>query len=269
MLPLEIPKNSLEILKSISRDIISNEQYMDFIRNRAFRSSLLCHKNQVINHEIRSFDFSEFLVSLTRNPGERPTDFSPYTEYMIAGDKGQEMRISNPLVKATIAVLCELWPRCIDERTLFTRTDKLLNESGGNTISDQDFSSFMRELYLGLASGMLEFHTWQPEVVNRVSEHPKISELATYQARAGEPVVNQRHRAADIDTFDRQLLGIINGAKDMDTIYDRMIDLAVNGTIKLEKDGVPETDLEVIRGMVREMTGRSLSKLASSALLVQ
>ena len=40
-------------------DIIRTEQYLDFIRNRTFRSSLLCHNNLSINRNLKQEDIEK------------------------------------------------------------------------------------------------------------------------------------------------------------------------------------------------------------------
>jgi len=47
MLTSGFPKEVNETLGRISQNIIHTEQYMDFIRNRFFRQTLLCHKWEV------------------------------------------------------------------------------------------------------------------------------------------------------------------------------------------------------------------------------
>jgi len=44
MLTSKFPKEVAETLSKINKNIVSTEQYMDFLRNRQFRQTLLCHK---------------------------------------------------------------------------------------------------------------------------------------------------------------------------------------------------------------------------------
>ena len=46
-----LPEDAAEKLKAVT-DILRQEQYMDFIRNRRFRYSILTHANRKINRKI-------------------------------------------------------------------------------------------------------------------------------------------------------------------------------------------------------------------------
>ncbi|NIO41969.1 MAG: hypothetical protein GTO41_18465, partial [Burkholderiales bacterium] len=46
------PDHIEETLRRISRDTIQIEQYMDFLRNRTYRQTLLCHKELAIDRSL-------------------------------------------------------------------------------------------------------------------------------------------------------------------------------------------------------------------------
>ena len=52
-----------EKLKNLN-DIVRTEQYMDFITNRRFRSTLLCHNNIKLNRSLNNDDVKKFALSL-------------------------------------------------------------------------------------------------------------------------------------------------------------------------------------------------------------
>ncbi|MGV8073237.1 MAG: methyltransferase regulatory domain-containing protein [Syntrophobacteraceae bacterium] len=51
------PKETAETLERISQDLIRTEQYMDFIRNRRFRQTLLCHECHTLKRNLVAEDF--------------------------------------------------------------------------------------------------------------------------------------------------------------------------------------------------------------------
>ena len=53
-----------EKLQSLN-DIVKTEQYLDFINNRRFRSTLLCHNNVPINRSLNNNSIKNFAISRT------------------------------------------------------------------------------------------------------------------------------------------------------------------------------------------------------------
>src|SRR3990172_8943836 len=45
-----LPEGSHELLDGYKHDIIATEQHIDFITNRSFRCTLLCHDHVALNH---------------------------------------------------------------------------------------------------------------------------------------------------------------------------------------------------------------------------
>jgi len=52
MLTAQFAPAVAQTLEQISPNIIQLEQYMDFVRNRLFRQTLLCHKNLKLNRAL-------------------------------------------------------------------------------------------------------------------------------------------------------------------------------------------------------------------------
>jgi hypothetical protein len=53
MVPSHYPPEVESVLQMLSPDLIHMEQYMDFLRNRMFRQSLLCHKHIMPNYALQ------------------------------------------------------------------------------------------------------------------------------------------------------------------------------------------------------------------------
>src|SRR5947199_2797061 len=53
MLPSQFGAATEQLLREISPDLLHMEQYMDFLRNRMFRQTLLAHANIKLDHALR------------------------------------------------------------------------------------------------------------------------------------------------------------------------------------------------------------------------
>jgi SAM-dependent methyltransferase len=96
-------------LLSSSKSILQTEQYVDFIRNRMFRMSLLVHDGQRPVYNVNAKRIREFYVAASlrgREPfgdirGEEPAEYE---------SSGRSLRTRSPVVKAALQVLADAFP---------------------------------------------------------------------------------------------------------------------------------------------------------------
>ncbi len=74
MVPGNFPAEVSNVLHMLSYDLIHLEQYMDFLRNRMFRQTLLCHKNVQANYALRGEQLAAFHVASPAKPARAPAD---------------------------------------------------------------------------------------------------------------------------------------------------------------------------------------------------
>ena len=95
MLTSGFPKQVAETLNRISRRIINTEQYMDFLRNRTFRQTLLCHRDLPLKRKVGAEDVHGLLVASAATPEPEPVDLEP-------GKKQFFQTLNGPRQKPTI-----------------------------------------------------------------------------------------------------------------------------------------------------------------------
>src|SRR5436190_3192012 len=108
-------------LLATSLSQIETEQYMDFLRNRMFRMSLLIHDDKRHNLNIDNQKIREFhLASLLRPKGTGPVlnstvldsmDLNSTVPQEFVSPLGGSTSAGLPLVKAALLVLAKAWPR--------------------------------------------------------------------------------------------------------------------------------------------------------------
>ena len=72
MLTSGFPKEVAATLEQISPDIVRTEQYMDFLRSRFFRRTLLCHAGILVAPELRPSQPEWPVASFACTPRSRP-----------------------------------------------------------------------------------------------------------------------------------------------------------------------------------------------------
>jgi hypothetical protein len=190
------------------------------------------------------------------------------------GRDGATVSIDHPLTKAAMAVLAEVWPGAVsfEARLAMART----RLAGGSPRSAEDARSSLEEALDAAIMGanliktysssgsLIELRVHAPQLVVEVSERPRASAVARYQARRGLWATNLRHERVVLDEFDRYLLPRVDGRHDCDLLVQEMIDGPVKQRMApfTAAKEIPESP-----GMVAQVIRLRLRWLARAGLL--
>lgn len=271
MLTSGFPKEVSETLGRISQNIIHTEQYMDFIRNRFFRQSLLCRKGLELKRDLGPEDVNDLLVaSGAASPDTMPVDVSPGIKQTFRSPEGSSAETDFPLTKAALAVLKDRWPGAMDLDGLLQAARRLLDNSQIQNEADMQQSRqiLAKDLLHCYTVNVVELHTWQADFVMEVSERPRVSKLAAYLNKQGQPVVNQRHETVNLDAVANQLVGCLDGTRDRAALLNCLTELVENGRLVVRQNGDRLTNTEQIQNALAKALEQALPKLARAALLV-
>ncbi len=106
-----MPPKVVEQLKAVN-DIVRTEQYMDFITNRRFRTTLLCHSDVKINRNINNDDITKFNIIFNIVP-EKPlkevdlNNASENLKFFLNGNQDSNLTTSSPYMKAILYTFSE------------------------------------------------------------------------------------------------------------------------------------------------------------------
>jgi hypothetical protein len=141
MLLNDLPPEVGSALRTISADVIHLEQYGDFLRNRAFRQTLLCRQGTAVSYclgvdRLRGL----YVASPARALSPRPDTHST-AEERFTSPKGAVVKSVDPLAKAALVHLAEIWPRSLrfEDLSLVARTR--LNAGGGGAGTEEDIQT--------------------------------------------------------------------------------------------------------------------------------
>ncbi len=265
------PPHVVEVLKQVSSNRIAQEQYLDFLKGRRFRQTLLCHTAVKLDDEPRVDTLRRFSVSSQLRPETTPVDYSSREAAVFLGTEGRSIKTENPLMKATLITLGEIWPHAISLNDLLAEARRLcgrVSSPNGGEILD-DVRVLAASLLRAYAGTLVEFHIWPPRFVSQPSERPLVSPLARLQAREGKRVTNFRHATIAVDgSLERQLLQLLDGSRDRTALLDDLSRLVEMGTLTIEKNGELITDLDVARQTIAMELEDKLVEIGKNALLV-
>jgi methyltransferase-like protein/2-polyprenyl-3-methyl-5-hydroxy-6-metoxy-1,4-benzoquinol methylase len=257
-----------DVLRRLSNDIVRTEQYMDFVRNRAFRQTLLCHQGAQLNRNLDWSSVSELRFACPAATTASKEQLSNNESVQFALANGVTMAIGNPLVKTAFHHLSQIWPRSASFTELLAASKKELGSVLDGSSKSEQQQLLGADLLTAYAAGVIAVRSSEPELVTELSSHPKVSELVQHQARTGQRITNQLHESVDADIFVRNVLVLLDGTRDVQQIVSELEKVTKNGALNVQKDGRQLTEGPELNQALTTVTEESLARVAKSALLV-
>jgi methyltransferase-like protein/2-polyprenyl-3-methyl-5-hydroxy-6-metoxy-1,4-benzoquinol methylase len=269
MLTGNFPKQVADTLRQVSSDIIRTEQYMDFLRNRTFRQTLLCRKEVGLKRNLGPSDMQGFYIASTAKPVSGDPDLLSNKSEQFRNQIGHTLTSSKPLVKAVFKHLSEMWPQAVAFHDLLAAARARVAPTLVNDASAlaREAEALGADLLTAYTMNMVELHSQKPTFVTEVTDRPLVSALAREQARLRHTVTNARHELLTLDAFNLHLAMLLDGKRDRKTLLDELVRLVKDGTLVAQKDGKPIKDGESLQTILSEFMEKSLQHFAKAALL--
>ena len=253
-------------LAVLASDQVQTEQYLDFVRNRTFRETLLVRAEQTPDWAIAPERVYGLHVASGGKPTGKPVDLSTDVPAQFQSRSGMVISISAPLLKAAMLTLLEVWPGTITYLDLLKKAVAKLDREATN----EDLQS----LALGLlsayvSSDLVEFHAAPLSFARVPGEKPVAVAHARVNAADGRAAVaNRRHEVVKLTDLNLRLLPLLDGTRDWAALADALTALAVAGDLTVQSGGQPLTAPEEIRAALAATLAPALDLLARDALLV-
>ncbi len=270
MLTSRFPQEVAETLDRLGRDLINTEQYSDFVCNRFFRQTLLCHNEHVLERNLSGKNINSLLISSALRPQKEPVDLTPGKKQIFMSANGSSFETDYPLTKAALIVLLGHWPGALALDDIYAEALRRLEQSSkANGIFPRPSRLVLADnLLQGYSVNAVELYTWQDEFVTTLSKQPLVSDLVVYQAVENQSVVNQRHESISLDPVTRQMLPFLNGINNQVDIFKELEKSVATGDLTISQNDEPGNDSESIRKIVQKAMDKSLAVLADSRMLI-
>jgi methyltransferase-like protein/SAM-dependent methyltransferase len=253
-------------LLQVCQTTTEREQYLDFLRNRQFRQTLLVHKNVVIDRSLNPEHMVKLYISSMAGP-RAPMNLQSSEPEPIDLPSGASMPVRLPIMKAAVTYLAEIWPSAISFPELRKAARSRLTPQEGQDDdalikNDTDVLGHgLRSLY---AMGFIDISSIAPATSPEVSEQPAATPLVRYQAQRGAVVTNRRHRSISVTEFDRRVLEQLDGSHTKEDLHKLVSDLVKNGTLTVSKAGMGEVDDLIDKSIHASLTRFKQSNLLSA-----
>ena len=214
----DVPMEAARRLEELGGpDVVLREQYMDFVRNRMFRQTLLCRTAVDVQHALSPGDVAGFYIASAAEPegevvveGKAPGTFRTPTS-TITSDA--------PIVKAAMNVLGETWPGAVAFDDLLAAARERAGSGG-----DVDVVIFGDAMLRAHLAEVVELRTEPPPLCTRPCDRPRVNAFARFQAARGDAVVTTlRHTSLSIvDPLGRRLIALMDGTRDRAALAEAM-----------------------------------------------
>lgn len=253
-------------LGALSRDPMEAEQWLDFIRFRTFRQTLLVHQEAALNRRLRPQVVSRFkLASLARPEGEE-VDLSPGVVVTFKDSSDARFSTDHPLTKAAFLEMIARRPVATPFETLMRAAAARINLTLDDAATPEVAAFAANALQaLSYSPGLMEFHVYQAPISVTPGERPLTTPVMRWQAGKGIKVTNLRHERVELDPLLRVVVQLLDGRRDRGELQDYFMEMYREDRFRLPEELLETATPEEI---VAEQLEQALGFLGRSALLI-
>lgn len=274
MLAKFLPQNAQDALTGLP--IIQQEQYMDFLHNRTFRRTVLCHDDVALDRNLRADIMRGFQFGMTTALRGEQIDLGSDdpVSFKLGGHK---ISSAEPVVKAAVKQLASQWPDAMSFSDLHAAAVKALpvgkrprrsckrpSNKDKCAASDSE-KALASSLMTFVGAGLVDAWLHPPRPLSPLGAKPVASSLARAQARRGNLISNFRHEQVMLDDTERHLIGLLDGEHDREALIHNLRAAFAGGAMVIKAKG--DTLKEVGSEHLSAIVDKALARLHSQALL--
>jgi methyltransferase-like protein/cyclopropane fatty-acyl-phospholipid synthase-like methyltransferase len=266
-----LPQKAVVKLQEVN-DIVRSEQYMDFITNRRFRSTLLCKKNVVLNRNLTNEIIKDLYFVAPIKPaqevgkGQIEDDTDIVFQSVVNADS--KVNTKSPTMKAMLTILSENHDKFLSFNNIVDQTMQKLPKANldKNEVSVEVSSNLLRLIF----SSYVNISLYPFDNIKEVSNKPKAWPFAVSQAPFNNNawVTNQLHERVGINILDAHILKYLDGNHTTDQIYEKIAEHVKKGDITVNKDNKPITDIKAVESEVKKYIQNALPNYRRNKLLI-
>ncbi len=234
--------------------LVQQCQLLDFLHNAPYHKTLLCHEAITLQRQWEPSVIRPFHLALADKPNPSELDVGTGEPVGIEFPQGT-LTASEPLGKAAIKHLIDVWPRTIPleelyKAALFQLPDSASPAAGLDTLAGA--------MMAALSAGLLRVYLHPPEFCPTIGDTPQTTELARVLAARKAVLTNQMHENVLLDDLQFYVLSQLDGSNNRTAILQKLQQAIDRGELKTNKDQQP----------LPETLDATLAFFSRSALLI-
>jgi len=253
-----------------AHDIVQMEQYMDFVRCRYFRKTLICRSSIKLNRMLAPTVVKDLLLASNAATESEQVPLDATQSVTFESSAGYKLACRSPLTKLALGILLRQWPLPVSfPKLLVQAKDEAISK--GFPVDGATVEDFLAgEILTGMAAGVIEWRLSPVLFTTTVARRPATPPLARLQAERGYKVTNLRGETVTLDEIHRQTLKHLDGTRDLIQLTQTLIASVQSGELSLQRDNdktVINEESEM-REILEPALDKVLANLAKKALLV-
>jgi len=263
-----VSREALAQLNKEIRDIVRLEQYVDFLRNRSFRMTLLTKRGVPLSRNVAGERVATLAVSGRPQPvGDVcETDASPAT-FQEPG--GQGVRTTHAVTKAAMAILAERFPAAVPFAELLAAVRARLSAAERVDATEAaDRAALANDVLVAYTvPGLLRLDADPPPVAGVPGERPLAWSYARWQAAQGAVSTSLRHEPVRLADVGRALLPLLDGTRDRAALRTILFEATRAGRLSVQREGATHAPQGADDPVIAAVLDAVLTGLARNALL--
>jgi len=253
------------LIDEVGDDRVRREQYLDFLKNRAFRKTILCHANQSISLDPKPQVLQSMHLAAQIHCNHQAVELTSTEpmEFKTAG--GLQGATDDPLTKAALVCLAEIWPATISFTELQDRANRLLTQqaSDGEEPAAETLAANLLNICL---LGEMETHMRPPQICTAINPKPVANRWSQHQSALGEIITNARGTSVAMSDLNRAFIALLDGTRTHDQIYEALSAHVIDNDLLVLYNGRPAQG-DDLRNALVHLTRESLARAAATSVL--
>ncbi|NJP05161.1 MAG: methyltransferase domain-containing protein [Chloroflexaceae bacterium] len=250
-LALNLEPTVAEHLQQLARTMGEYEQYLDFVRCRMFRETLLCHDTLTLRRQLTPDVLERCCLASPARLLTGVADTPIPLALTFVSDDGARLVTDHGFSQAAMMCLIDLWPQAVPFDTLCEQAQsRLLTKEMGHLADDQteyDRAVLRATLLKGFccSSNLVQLSLMPPAICTTISERPRARRLARWQAHHGPIVTNLYHEDVRLEAVRQRLLCYLDGKHTLDDVQRKFPELATGDLLAQHLAGIARSALLV------------------------
>ena len=258
------------LLRECGNDQVVLEQYMDFLRNRQFRHTLLVHGQQQgrIRYQLDPAVLAQLHYACAVDDGTAAITQDDAEQAMTLG--GQQLAIRGRLSKVALQILGERFPATMHLPELVEAVRQRLQQR-----QESDAGVIVGLMEALVIRGAVEYRVQALEAAPSLDEKP----LALASSRAdlalaanvdNVSVTNLWHQRVRLNIVERLLLSKLDGNHTLGQLIEHILQQEQQDMLEFKnKDGRRVSDPQALRTEAGEHVGNALRALRYNGMLIK
>ena len=256
-------------LMQIANDVVGVEQHLDLLRNRGFRQTLLCRKEVPLTRKLEPERLQSLYLRGYLKTEKLMVNLKSTEPERFNKTQGLGISTPSPPLKAALMHLSQRWPRACSLDELTEAAGRLLGDEGApRELSHADRVNLGHNLVQCLASGLVDALASPDRFTTALTEKPRASRLARFQAGRMKKVTNCCHELIELDDAARNVLQYLDGQHDRAALVRELTEAVDRGDVSILVEGLPATRGAAVASALENTLDASLKNLARMACLV-